>query len=144
MLPGKAGDPGRTGADNRLLVNGCVWVLCSGAHRRDLAERYGKWKSVHRRFSRWCHAGIWQRVVQALAADRNNQHLMIDCTIVRAHQQAAIGKGGHAIRRSGVAEVVRRPSSAAPMIRLRGGAGPKVREGATCSSTRSAGRGASS
>ncbi|WP_413658751.1 transposase, partial [Nitrobacter sp.] len=27
LLPGKAGDPGRTGADNRLFVNGCLWVL---------------------------------------------------------------------------------------------------------------------
>ncbi len=27
MLPGKVGDPGRTGVDNRLFVNGWVWVL---------------------------------------------------------------------------------------------------------------------
>ncbi len=27
MVPGKAADPGRTGADNRLFVNGCLWVL---------------------------------------------------------------------------------------------------------------------
>ncbi|MEY9772710.1 IS5 family transposase [Sinorhizobium fredii] len=62
LLPGKAGDPGRTGADNRLFVNGCLWVLRSGAHWRDLPERYGKWKTVHRRFSRWCHAGVWEGV----------------------------------------------------------------------------------
>ena len=30
MLPGKAGGPGRTGADNRLFVNGVFWVLRSG------------------------------------------------------------------------------------------------------------------
>ncbi|MBY3051823.1 transposase [Rhizobium laguerreae] len=34
-------------------------MLRSGAHWRDLPERYGKWKMVHRRFSRWCHAGVW-------------------------------------------------------------------------------------
>nr|WP_152971054.1 IS5 family transposase [Rhizobium ecuadorense] len=94
LLPGKAGDPGRTGADNRLFVNGCLWVLRSGAHWRDLPERYGKWKTVHRRFSRWCHAGVWERVFDALTVDRDNQYLMIDSTIVRAHQQAASGKGG--------------------------------------------------
>lgn len=27
VLPGKTGDPGRTGSDNRLFVNGCLWVL---------------------------------------------------------------------------------------------------------------------
>ena len=89
--------PGRTGSNNRLFVNGCLWVLRSGAHWCDLPERYGRWNSVHRRFSRWCHAGVWERVFQALTADRDNQYLMIDSTIVRAHQHAAgarLAKGG--------------------------------------------------
>lgn len=105
LLPGKSGDPGRTGSDNRLFVNGCLWVLRSGAHWRDLPERYGKWKTVHRRFSRWCHAGVWERVFEALTVDRDNKYLMLDSTIVRAHQQAASGKGGQKIRRWGVPEV---------------------------------------
>jgi len=71
----------------------------------DLLERYGHWKTVHRRFSRWCHAGVWERVFAALTADRDNQYLMLDSTIVRAHQQAATGKGGPRIRRWGVPEV---------------------------------------
>ncbi|MHA6766576.1 IS5 family transposase [Sphingobium ummariense] len=94
LLPGKAGDRGRTGSDNRLFVNGCLWVLRSGAHWCDLPERYGKWKTVHRRFSRWCHAGVWERVFASLVADRDNQYLMLDSTIVRAHQQAASGERG--------------------------------------------------
>ena len=109
-------DPDRTAAarqgersgshwiDNRLFVNGCLWVLRSGAHWCDLPERYGKWKTVHRRFSRWCHAGVWERVFDTLAADRDNTYLMIDSTIVRAHQQAATGKGGPWTRRWGVPE----------------------------------------
>ncbi len=64
-----------------------------GAHWRDLPDRYGKWKTVHRRFSRWCHAGVWKQVFEALTADRDNKYLMLDSTIVRAHQQAASGKG---------------------------------------------------
>jgi putative transposase len=59
LLLGKATDPGRSGTDNRLFVNGCLWVLRSGAHWCDLPERYGKRKTLHRRFSRWCHAGAW-------------------------------------------------------------------------------------
>ncbi len=105
LVPGKVSDPGRTGSDNRLFVNGCLWVLRSGAHWCDLPERYGKWKTVHRRFSRWCHAGVWERVFDALTTDRDNQYLMIDSTIVRTHQQAASGKGGPRTRRWGVPEV---------------------------------------
>lgn len=104
LLPGKAGDPGRTGSDNRLFVNGVLWVLRSGAHWRDLPERYGKYKSVHKRFSRWAKAGVWERVFASLIKDRDNKYLMLDTTLVRAHQQAATGKGGTGIRLWGVPE----------------------------------------
>jgi transposase len=104
LLPGKASDPGRTGADNRLFVNGVLWVLRSGAHWHDLPERYGKWKTVHTRFSRWAKAGVWERVFAMLTADRKNEYLMLDTTLVRAHQQAATGKGGARTRRWGVPE----------------------------------------
>jgi len=104
LLPGKASDPGRTAADNRLFVNGCLWVLRSGAHWHDLPERYGKYKSVHKRFSRWAENGVWERIFKVLTADRRNEYLMLDTTLVRAHQQAATGKGGAATRRWGVLE----------------------------------------
>ncbi|MDE2240549.1 MAG: transposase, partial [Rhodospirillales bacterium] len=44
LIAGKASDPGRTGADNRLFVNAVLWVIRSGAHWHDLPERYGKYK----------------------------------------------------------------------------------------------------
>jgi transposase len=104
ILPGKDSDPGRTGGDNRLFVNGCLWVLRSGAHWRDLPERYGKWKTLHKRFTRWAKAGVWDAVFASLIRDRDNQYLMLDSTLVRAHQQAATGKGGPRIRLWGVPE----------------------------------------
>jgi len=106
MLPGKATDPGRTASDNRLFVNGVLWVLRSGAFWQHLPERYGKWKSVHARFTRWAKAGVWEKVFAELIKDRDNKYLMLDTTLVRVHQQAAGGKGGPRIRRWGVPEVV--------------------------------------
>lgn len=105
MLPGKVSDPGRTASDNRLFVNGVLWVLRSGARWSDLPERYGKYKTVHKRFTRWARAGVWEGIFALLARDRDNEYLMIDSSIVRAHAQAATGqKGGSAIRLWGAPE----------------------------------------
>lgn len=57
-MPGKAGDPGRTAHDNPTFVNGVSWGLRSGAHWRDLPERYGKWKTLYKRFTLWAKAGV--------------------------------------------------------------------------------------
>ena len=92
LLPGRVETVGRTAANNRGFVNGVLWVLRSGAHWHDLPERYGKYKSVHKRFGRWAAGGVWDKVFQELVRDRKNQYLMIDSTIVRAHQQAATGR----------------------------------------------------
>jgi len=104
LLPGKAADPGRTATDNRLFVNGVLWVLRSGAFWQNLPERYGKWKSVHARFTRWAKTGVWEKVFAELIKARDNKYLMLDSTLVRVHQQAAGGKGGPRIRRWGVPE----------------------------------------
>jgi transposase len=105
MLPGKESDPGRTAVDNRLFINGVLWVLRSGARWSDLPERYGKYKTVHKRFTRWARAGVWEGIFALLARDRDNEYLMIDSSIVRAHAQAATGqKGRRATRLWGVPE----------------------------------------
>jgi transposase len=107
FLRGRIEHVGRTAVDNRVFVNGVLWVLRSGAHWHDLPDRYGKYKSVHKRFSRWAKSGVWEKIFHELVRDRKNQYLMIDSTIVRAHQQAATGrKKGARTRLWGVPEEV--------------------------------------
>jgi transposase len=94
LLPGREGSVGATAKDNRLFVEAVLWKYRAGVPWRDLPERFGDWKNVHRRFSRWAQGGVWDRVFEALTRDRDNEYLMIDSTIVRAHQHAAGAKKG--------------------------------------------------
>jgi transposase len=92
LLPGRVGSVGVTAADNRLFIEAVLYRYRAGLPWRDLPERFGDWKNVHRRFSRWAKSGVWQRVFQHLAADADNEYAMIDSTIVRAHQHSAGAK----------------------------------------------------
>jgi transposase len=89
LLPGRSGTVGVTASDNRLFVEAVLYRYRAGIPWRDLPERFGDWKNVHRRFSRWAETGVWKRIFQHLAADADNEYAMIDSTIVRAHQHSA-------------------------------------------------------
>jgi transposase len=89
FLPGRDGHVGVRAQDNRLFVEAVLYRYRAGIPWRDLPERFGLWKNIHTRFSRWAGSGVWQRLFEALAADADNEYAMIDSTIVRAHQHSA-------------------------------------------------------
>jgi putative transposase len=99
LVAGKKGDKGRSGADNRLFVDAVLWILRTGAPWRDLPGEFGNWNSVYVRFRRWARKGLWERLFRELAKEPDFEHVMIDATIVRAHQHSAGAKGGLKIRR---------------------------------------------
>jgi transposase len=98
LLPGKAGDPGVTAKDNRLFIDAVLWIAKTGAPWRDLPERFGHWNNTWKRFDRWAKKGVWQRVFEALQ-DPDLEWLILDSTIVRAHQHAAGARKKTAVRR---------------------------------------------
>lgn len=104
-LPGREGHVGVTARDNRLFVEAVVYRYRAGIPWRDLPERFGDFRGVHLRHSRWSRAGVWQRMFEALAHDADNEYVMIDSTIVKAHQHSAGAKKGglNKARRSGAA-----------------------------------------
>ena len=68
-LPGKQGDPGRSGEDNRLFVEAVLWLVRTGSPWRDLPDEFGKWKTVYTRFWRWADKGKWESLFNKLAED---------------------------------------------------------------------------
>ena len=105
LLPGRAGHVGVTAMDNRLFLEAVLFRYRAGIPWRDLPERFGAWKAVHTRFSRWAASGVWARVFEHLSADADNEYAMLDSTIVRAHQHSAGGpKKTATTRRSAAAK----------------------------------------
>ena len=105
LLPGKEGDPGRSGEDNRRFFDAVLWIARTGAPWCDLPESFGNWNSVFQRYNRWAKAGVWAKIFALLASDPDFEYVMIDSTIVRAHQHSAGAKGGIARgKRSGAAK----------------------------------------
>jgi putative transposase len=100
LVPGRDGDRGRAGENNRLFVDAVLWSLRTGAPWRDLPPEFGLWNTVYQRFNRWSRKGAWQNLFRVLADDPDFEHVMIDATIVRAHQHAAGARGGFKIRPS--------------------------------------------
>lgn len=100
LLPPQKPKTGRPAHDHRVILNGILWILRTGAPWRDLPERYGPWRTVATRFYRWRRAGVWDRLLSQLQAIADEEGKLdwqvhyVDGTVVRAHQHAAGAKRG--------------------------------------------------
>lgn len=95
LLPGKQSDPGRSGTDNRLFVDGVLYVLKTGVPWEDLPPRFGKPNTVWKRFDRWCKRGVWGRLFHALGEEDLKAELAevyFDSSSVKAHPVASTSR----------------------------------------------------
>jgi putative transposase len=92
LLPKRRGP--RTRLGDRNFLNAVVWRVRTGVPWRDLPERFGPWKTIYNRFSRWAARGVWEKIFQQLRVEVDDVGSLMDGSIVRAHQDAAGGKGG--------------------------------------------------
>ena len=81
--------------DHRTTVNGMFWRLRTGTPWRDLPERYGKWKTVHDRFTKLRKSGLLDRILEALQLQLDERGLIdydlwcVDGSSIRASRAAA-------------------------------------------------------
>lgn len=101
LLPPERGGMGRMRLPNRRMVEAILWRHRTGAPWRDLPEEFGPWTSVYTRFDTWNRRGVWQGVLEWLRREADLEWVMIDGTIVRAHQHTAGQKGGSETKPSG-------------------------------------------
>jgi transposase len=93
LLP-ENGRRGKQWKDHRVVVEGILWKLRTGAPWRDLPERYGPWQTCYDRFVRWRRDGTWDRLLAHAQAKGDavgevEWLVSVDSTVARAHQHAA-------------------------------------------------------
>jgi transposase len=98
LLP-PGGRPGGRWADHRQVISGILWKLATGVPWRDVPERYGPWQTCYERFRRWQADGTWQRLLAHAqttsdAVGEVDWEVVVDATVVRAHQHAAGARKG--------------------------------------------------
>jgi len=75
------------------MVEAMIYILRVGCPWRDVPSHYGPWSSVYTRWRRWCLRGIWQAIIDLLAARQRGELRHLDATHIKVHQDAS--SGGH-------------------------------------------------
>ena len=92
LPPEETGKRGRPRKDNRIMLNGMLWIARSGAQWRELPEAYGPWQSVYARFAKWREDGTLKKVFRALSEDADTENLSMDSTCIKVHESANGGE----------------------------------------------------
>jgi transposase len=76
------------------VINGVLHRVRTGVQWRDLPDRFGPWKTVHKRHLQWSADGTWERLLQQVLAVADaggtvDWDVSVDSTVMRAHQHAA-------------------------------------------------------
>ena len=119
LLPKQPSGPSAIRGD-RLFIEAVLYRAKTGAPWRDLPERFGPWKSVYNRFCNWARRGPWAAIFRELQLEVDETGSIVDASVVRAHQDAAGGKGGSNAMLWAALEEVFRPSSTPSSTRKRG------------------------
>lgn len=77
---------------DRMFFEAILYWARTGVPWRDLPGDFGRWDAVYNRFGRWVRSGSLQRLFELLTANPDlgeMRRILIDSTVVRAHQHAA-------------------------------------------------------
>ena len=80
LLPKPRGIPR---VDDRRVLNGILWRLRTGRSWAAIPEHYAPSGTCHARFIRWRDAGVWSRIVHAVAEVHSGEIELIQADVAR-------------------------------------------------------------
>lgn len=94
---------GRPATDKRRALQGIFWILDNGAKWKDLPRRFGSKSSVHRWFTTWTKAGVFERIMREAGrlVDERNGYRLYECFIDATFSKAKGGGDGIGVTKAG-------------------------------------------
>ncbi len=95
LIPKSEATTGRPAKDIRLMLDGVMWILSTGAPWRDWPDRFGPWRTVYGHFKTWRATGVYDAILDALHLRLDKDGKIdwdlwcIDGTSIRATRAAA-------------------------------------------------------
>ena len=76
---------------DREAREGILHLVRTGTPWRDWPPAYGHWPTIYRRWQRWIERGVWGDLLRLLKRLQgvDLKMVLLDSTVVRAHQPAA-------------------------------------------------------
>jgi len=89
--------PARTGrprCDDRVTINGIMFVLITGCRWSEMPKKYGSKSTAHLRLQKWQQKGIWKKILSSeiksahLSGKINLQKISVDSSTIPAKKVA--------------------------------------------------------
>jgi transposase len=62
-------------SDGRNFLEAVFWITRSGSPWRLLPVAYGNWNSIYKRFARWSGVGVFEKLFEHLAEDKDLEYV---------------------------------------------------------------------
>ncbi|WP_265039745.1 IS5 family transposase [Wolbachia endosymbiont (group A) of Trypoxylon clavicerum] len=69
----------------RIFIEAVWYIVRSGCQWRLLPKTCGNYRSIHKRFKRWCERDVWKKLLEYTKQEPDLEVAIIDGTIIRAH-----------------------------------------------------------
>jgi len=84
----KPAHTGRPRSNDRMILNGIIYVLISGCRWSEMPKRYGDDSTANLRLRKWQQKGIWKKILKCAITSAHKQnklnlrHISVDSSSV--------------------------------------------------------------